>query len=210
MGRVLLILAAILPAAGPVIAREPQAMTLDTLLDGFRQMPGLEARFREEKRIAVLVVPLVSEGTLHFARPARLVRHTLAPERWSMLIDGPTLIFGDGNTREEVDLEANPVVRDYVNSFLLILVGDRVALVMGWRMEISVHAESWEMTLQPMSEPIKKTIREMTLRGKGAVIQWVKLVETTGDETVTLFSDINPSRRYSQAEIDRTFRIPPG
>lgn len=209
MKRLLLIPAALAQMAGLVVAFEPQPQALDTLLEKFRQMPGLEARFREEKRIALLAIPLVSEGRLYFARPARLARHTLAPEKSSVLIDGRTLSFGDGQTREEVDLEANPVVRDFVSSFPLILEGDGEALLKTWKIEISGSLESWEMTLQPTSEPIKKTIREMNLRGKGAVIEWMKVVETTGDETITTFSEINPLRRFSETEIDRIFRLPP-
>jgi hypothetical protein len=156
-----------------------------------------------------LAAPLVSEGMLYFAPPGRLARHTLVPEKSSILIDGRTLSFGDEQGREEVDLAANPAVEDYVDSFRMILDGEREALVKKWRIEVSGQAKTWEITLQPMSEPIKKTIREMILRGTGAVIQWMKIVETTGDETVTSFSEVHPTRRFSQAEIDRLFRIPP-
>jgi hypothetical protein len=209
MGRSGLVFAALAQVAGLVIASEPHPLTLDALLERFKQMPGLEARFREEKRIALLAAPLISEGMLYFAPPARLARHTLEPARSSILIDGRTLSFGDEQTHEEVDLEANPAVRDYVDSFLMILDGDQEALVKKWRIGISGEAETWQMTLLPLSEPVKKTIRDMTFRGKGAVIQWMKIVETTGDETVTVFSQVNPTRRYSQMEIDRLFRIPP-
>jgi hypothetical protein len=209
MARAHLILAALAQLTSLVVASDPHSLTLDSLLGRFRQMPGLEAHFREEKRISLLAVPLVSEGMLYFAPPARLARHTLAPEKSSILIDGRTLSFGDEQGREEVDLDANPVVRDYVDSFRMILDGNREALVEKWRIKVSGQAESWEITLQPMSELVKKSIREMILRGRGAVIQWMKIVETTGDETVTSFSQVDPTRRFSQKEIDRLFRIPP-
>ncbi len=209
MGRSVLILAGLAQVAGLGVASETPPLTLGALLERFKQMPGLEARFREEKRIALLATPLISEGVLYFVPPARLARHTLAPEKSSILIDGRTLSFGDEQGREEVDLDANPAVRDYVDSFRLILDGDREALVEKWRIKVSGQAESWEITLQPMSEPVKKSIREMILRGKGSVIQWMKIVETTGDETVTSFSQVDPTRRFSQKEIDRLFRIPP-
>jgi len=205
----LFILIGIAPLAVHAVASEPPTVELEELLERFKQMPGLEARFREEKQIALLAAPLISEGVLHFAPPARLARHTLTPEKSSLLFDGRTLSFGDGRMREEVDLEANPVARDYVNSFLLILEGDREALLRSWRIELSGRAEAWNMTLRPLSEQIRKTMREMILQGSGTVVQRMKIVETTGDETVTTFSHVNPARRYSQAEIDRLFRIPP-
>ena len=81
MKRLLLIPAALAQKAGLVVAFEPQPQALDALLQKFRQMPGLEPRFREAKRIALLAVPLITEGWLYFAPPARLGRHTLAPEK---------------------------------------------------------------------------------------------------------------------------------
>jgi len=193
----------------PAVASEPAPVTLHALLEEFNRMPGLEAGFREEKRIALLAAPLVSEGTLHFAPPARLARHTRTPESSSVLIDGRRLIFGDARAREEIDLDTNPIVRDYVNSFLLILKGDQVTLARTWRIDLSGDAGKWTMTLSPITEPIRTTIREMILEGSGTILKWVKVVETTGDETITTFSEVNPARRYSPDEVDRIFRIPP-
>jgi len=206
----LLVLGLMAPqAAGVPAAPGPPALTLDALLEKFRRMPGLEARFREERRIALLAAPLVTEGTIHFAPPARLARHTSGPALSSVVVDGRRLSFGDAATREDLDLDANPVLRDYVNSFLQILEGDREGLVSSWRIEIAGRDEQWEMKLQPLSEPVRRTIREMTLKGGGTVVRWMKIAETTGDETVTEFFEVNPSRRYTQDEIDRLFRIQP-
>ncbi len=204
------VILAILAGLAPFAATPGHASwTIDDLLEKFRGMPGLEARFREEKTISLLAVPLISEGTLHFAPPARLVRHTVTPSRSTLLIDTDRLMFGDGSDREEIDLGTNPVVRDYVASFLLLLEGDREALAGVWRMELTGEREKWQLTLHPISESIAQSIHEMTLRGRGAVIDWMKITETTGDESVTTFSEVNPERRYEPAEIDRIFRIPP-
>ena len=188
---------------------DSQLWSIETLLESFKQMPGLEAHFREEKTIAILAVPIVSEGTLHFAPPARMARHTIAPDESSLLLDGRTLSFGDGSTQEQIDLEANPVVREYVNSFLQILEGDSETLERIWSLKLMGRVEEWEMILQPKSESIRKTILEMVLRGHGITIEWMKIVESTGDESVTTFTDVNPKRRYSPIEIERIFKIPP-
>lgn len=191
------------------VAPDSQPWSVEALLKSFKQIPGLEARFREVKTFAILAVPLVSEGTLHFAPPARLARHTIVPDESSLLIDGRTLSFGDGSTQERIDLEANPVVREYVNSFLQILEGDSETLGRIWSLQLEGGVEEWEMTLRPTSESLRKTIREMVLRGRGITIEWMKIVESTGDESVTTFTDINPKRRYSSIEIERIFKIPP-
>ena len=68
---------------GPASIAGTGEPTVETLLAEFSHMPGLEARFREEKRIALLVLPLVSEGTIHFAPPARLVVTVMTGRRRS-------------------------------------------------------------------------------------------------------------------------------
>src|SRR4051812_34136298 len=105
-----LLAALVLPAGQTPGARAddkpaPAAATgLDALMARFRAIPGLSARFREEKRIALLARPLVSEGTIHYAPPGRLARHQLTPTISSVLLEGATLRFGDGTTEERVDL----------------------------------------------------------------------------------------------------------
>ena len=200
----------VLAHGSTVIAGEdPGAPTVDSLLSRFAAVPGLEARFREEKRIAILAAPIVSEGTIHFAPPARLVRKTVTPQSSTLLINGETLLIGDGEDVEEIDLQANPVVRDYVVSFLKLLEGDRETLERIWRMEVASRDKEWELTLWPLSESIKGILHSMVFRGHGAVVEWMMVVETNGDETVTSFFDIDATRHYSEAELNRLFQVTP-
>ena len=78
-------------AAAPAAA----AMTLDQLLARFAGMSGLSARFREEKRMALLAAPLVNEGTLYFAPKGRLARHITTPAPATVLIDEGSLRYAD-------------------------------------------------------------------------------------------------------------------
>ncbi len=202
-------LAGILALSASGVRAEPNRPTLEALLAGFRGMPGLEARFHEEKTIALLAAPLISEGTLHFAPPARLARHTLRPERSTLLIDGSRLTFGDARSHETIDLEIHPEVRAYVNSFLQILAGDREGLTRNWLADLTGGKDGWRIRLQPLADPIRSTIRLMEIEGRGVVIDKFRIVETTGDETLTVFTAVDPDRRYTEAEARRIFRIPP-
>ncbi len=64
------------PVSAPVVVAPVVApMTLDQLLARFAGMSGLSAKFREEKRMALLAAPLVNEGILYFAPKGRLAAH---------------------------------------------------------------------------------------------------------------------------------------
>jgi len=172
-------------------------------------MPGMEARFREEKRMSLLAAPLVSEGTLHYAPPGRLVRHTTKPAPSTVLVDGGMVRFGDARGSETLQIEGNPVARLFVDSFLKILAGDRAALEALFAMELKAGAgDVWELRLRPKVDPMPKMIERIELSGRGLVVASMRIVETGGDETVTAFTDVDAARRYDEAESARVFRLP--
>src|SRR5262249_46783431 len=157
----------------------------------FRAIPGLSARYREEKRIALLAKPLVSEGTIHYAPPGRLARHQLTPTISTVLLERDTLRFGDGTTEERVDLGASPVVRAFVDSFLQLLAGDRASLEKAFAIELRPSGERWEIVLRPKLPAIAKVIKEMAFSGEGVVVARMRVLEATGDEAITTFSDVD-------------------
>ena len=56
------------PLGSAPASAQASAPTLDALLEGFRTMPGLSARFTEEKRIALLARPAALRGGALFPR----------------------------------------------------------------------------------------------------------------------------------------------
>ncbi len=207
-------------AAQPVVS-EPGAVaeksattsswTLQSLLTRMAAMPGLSARFHEEKHMALLAVPLTNEGTLHFARGVGLVRHTEAPAASTVLIRGEQLSVGTGSERRDIDLGQNPVVRLFVDSILKIYAGDGPALERMYTMQFTPGpGDLWGLRLVPKLSPMDKIIAEIELTGRGLALQTMKIVEKSGDETTTSFSSVQLDRTFSPAELETLFRLPGG
>ena len=154
--------------------RAAPALSVDGLLAQFRAIPGLEAHFREEKKLALLSVPLLSEGTVHFAPPGRLARHTLTPTASTLLIEGDRLMFGDGHDSETIPLDANPVVRLFVDGFMKLLAGDKAALERIFTIDLHAHKAGWELRLKPRLAPMTQVLDSIVVRGSG-----VKLAKMT-------------------------------
>lgn len=194
-------------------AANPAPVTLDALLARFRALPGLSARFHEEKRIQLLVAPLVSEGTLDYAPPSRMVRRTTSPAPSTALIDGAQLRFSDGSGQQSLDMNAMPVVRQFVDSLVAVVAGDRAALERAYAMDFRVpdaaQPERWTLTLRPRAPALQRVFREVALRGDGVALSAMTVRETNGDETETTFRDVNPARRYTAEERSRVFRLDP-
>jgi hypothetical protein len=177
-------------------------------MEQFRAVEGLEAQFREEKKMAILAVPLVSEGTIEFAAPDRLVRETTSPAASKLLVDSKQLRFSDVGGSQSIPLEGNPVVRLFVDAFVKVLAGDRAALEKIFAIELHAVGKGWSMTLTPRLEPMKSVIARMQLEGNGVVVNQMRLVEVEGDETVTVFRAVNTQRHFSPAESARIFGAP--
>jgi len=205
------------PAASAPGAPAPAAPTptVDELLAMFKRLPGVRAHFREEKHLALLEAPLVNEGTLAYAPPGRLVRHTERPVASTVLIDRGQLSFGaagDPGSGQKLDLATNPVARAFVDSFLLLLAGDGAGLARTFTLEIRpwgpAKGRGWQLTLVPRDAPMNKILTSLTLHGRALDIADLDLRETSGDWSHTEFTNVDVTHAISPAEQTRLFRIP--
>lgn len=189
-------------------AAPPPAVTVASLLARFHQVKGLEARFREEKRMALLKAPLVSEGTIHFAAPDRLARHTTSPVESILLIDAKDLRFGDANHSESLPIDSSPALRLFVDSFLKILTGDRAGLEKLFVIQLEASGESWKMRLKPRVEPMTGILDALVLEGNGLILHRMVLAESSGDSTTTVFTKVELDRSHAPDELEKIFRMP--
>lgn len=195
------------PVATPVAA--PTALTLDALLAKFAGMSGLSAKFREEKRMALLAAPLVNEGVLYFAPKGRLARHITAPAPATVLIDEGTLRYADAGGSETLALDSNPVLRLFIDSFVKIFAGDREALNRMYTLELAAGAgDRWTLRLRPRVAPITQIIERIEITGHDVTLETMRVIEIGGDETVTTFTEVDPARRFTADELKSLFRLP--
>lgn len=193
--------------AGSARAQEAPPADLEALLRRFASAPGFEARFEEEKRIALLAVPVRSEGRIYFASPGRLLRRVERPDPSVALIADGRLRMRQGERREELRVDDNPILRGFIDSFRAVLAGDREALARFYHAEYRPSDDAWELTLRPRDAALARFLREIRLRGQGTVIRELRMVEVNGDETRTTFHDVNTARRFSDAEAQWLFRV---
>jgi len=192
-------------------AKDEAMMT--ALLGRFAKAPGIFARYKEEKHIALLQAPLVNEGTIHFAPPGRLARHTTKPIASSLVIDDKKVTFGGAEGSESLDLGTNPVARAFVDSFVMLLAGNRPGLERYFTIGFSAvrgpkaAPDAWHLVLVPRTSPMDKVIKEMTVDGNGLAIKEMVVRETSGDWTRSVFSDVDTNHPYDAAEQSRVFRV---
>lgn len=178
---------------------------LETLMGAFARLPGLEARFHEEKQLALLAVPLESEGRIFFAPPDRFLRRVEAPTRSEARIVGDELRLESADRREVIDLARGGPIGVFVGTFRRLLSGDTAGLSRDYEVRVSGTRGAWEVALEPKSEVLGRFVRRLTFAGDGQVLRRMTLVEPNGDATRTRFTEIDAARRFSAAELAELF-----
>lgn len=159
----------------------------------------------------LLAAPLISEGTLHYAPPGRLVRRTLRPDPSVALLEGNRLRFRDGSGEQALDLDAMPAARQFLESFTALVAGDRAVLERTYTLSFTAFAATtrWTLSLVPRPPALARVFREVRVEGDGVALSTITVREASGDESITTFSEVRTDRALSADEAARVFRLSP-
>ncbi|MFT7465609.1 MAG: hypothetical protein ACI9EF_003978 [Pseudohongiellaceae bacterium] len=182
------------------------------LLAAFAKLDGLEASFVETKHLALLAVPLKSEGQFYFCAPGYLLRTISSPEPSTLLIEPGQLRMTNRDGSETIDLRQSDALRLFVTSLVRVFSGDELALSEHYTMAFDKTAESatWTLTLIPKGKPLTHMIRELSLSGEGFAVQTIVVKEPNGDRSVTTLSKVNEARVFTTEERLELFGLAPG
>lgn len=180
----------------------------EKLIKSFASLPGVEATFREEKTIALLATPLVNEGTVHFSRPGYFARHTLRPEKNSIVIRGDVVESGTTKQKETLRTGQHPVLRSFVQGYMGLLAGDFDALKKSYKLRYEDNKDGWSIRLVPRDTRLLSVIKSIEMSGVDKQVSSMVIEEASGDVSKTTFSKVNVSRAYTKTERERIFKLP--
>jgi hypothetical protein len=183
---------------------------LQSLARRFAEMPGLSARFEEEKHLSLLRAPLKSEGTLYYARPDLIARKTERPAASSWVLQGETLSIRGPDGARTLDLASAPGLQPFIEALRALLRGDLSALERSFEIAFdSPDAASgpWRIRLTPREAPLRDAVAAIEIEGEGEILSSFRVREVGGDETVERFTQVDPLRSFSEAERTRIFDV---
>lgn len=182
---------------------------IDALMARLGAMPGVYARFTEEKTIGLLAKPLVNHGTLHYMPPGKLLRTVDAPYHSQVLLLGDAIHLREGTRSERIDLSTQPAARSFVGSFRSLLAGDRAALAEHFELALEQGADdTWTLELRPLTQGMVRIVTKMRISGRGEIVTRLVIEEASGDVSDTRFFEVDPRRQYAADEAERLFRPP--
>jgi outer membrane lipoprotein-sorting protein len=200
-------------------ATTPSGTTLPpALVTQLRQIKALTADFQEEKRLAILVTPIVRTGQIAYEAPGRLAQEVKQPSPARLVLDGKMLSMTDGNDRHVIDIDQQPAVGLLVRLLLGVLAGDvqglarhaRIAFTSSKKGKSAPKAASgWTLDLDPTDPLLAKLIKSMSVSGHDAVVDLLTVVDANGDRTVTRFSNVKFLPAFTPQERAARFGIAP-
>lgn len=207
---------ALLVSGASVVSRaESSPENFDALLGGFARMPGFEARFEEEKHLALLAVPLRSEGRLYFSPPQLLLRRVETPRPQDILVSRNAIRIREAGREEVIDLAARSEVRPLVESLIWIFSGDQKALEEAYSIEFEPTTEKgestkpslWRLRLRPRNEPLSLLLERLEIFGSGHAAGRIEVSEKNGDRSIMRVFDANPNRQFDRLEHQSLFGL---
>jgi hypothetical protein len=194
-------------------AAEPPP-TLDVILAGFAEMPGMAAHFIEERKIEMLLAPITSQGWLYYAPPSRIAKVTESPVPSRIVADGQRLWFSGGGESGQLDLAAHPIAQALVRSLRLILAGDETGLRQSFDVSFEFgdndddgSSHAWSITLAPRHPPLDQILDSIFVRGQGPVLRELQIREKIGDKTTMRFDDVDVTHNFASDETAQIFNL---
>ena len=163
---------------------------IDDLMRSMKKVESSEARFSERKELAILTEPLESSGTLVYRAPDRLEKHTLMPERSSLVLEGDRLVLesAERGGPKSFALREHPVIWAFVESIRSTLAGDLPTLRRFYSVELEGGAPDWRLVLSPREPGMKSVVEEIRISGGGTAISRIEIREAGGDRSVMTIS----------------------
>lgn len=155
-------------------------------------VPERRARFREERRLAALDVPLVSTGFLYYRRPDFVEKVTERPRRERLVVQGEAVeVETEAEGVRRFPLDQAPEFRVLVAAIRAPLAGDLATLEAAFVTRLAGTLADWRLDLAPRAERVQRMLRQVRLRGAGAEVLATLTVQGNGDEFALL---IEPMR----------------
>ncbi len=167
------------------------AGSLEDLMADLAEVEERHARFVEKRTLGILDEVLVTEGTLSYQAPDRLIRQDLLPDPAIYAIEGDRLRITVDGREQVLDLDQQPVLAAMVTPFRAMFAGDEQALRAMFDPGYAEDGDHWTITLTPKpSSPSKAFIDRIEIVGRNTDVERMDVHERGGDRSsMTLNAD---------------------
>ncbi len=155
---------------------------LEGLMKGMASVRQSMVQYREEKQMALLDEPLLSEGTLEYQAPDILIRTVDKPAARYVIDTDRVIIEKSGKTQIR-NINQLPLLKGFFESFRAILAGDQDSLQNFYNVTFSNTGEQWRIHLLPKDKKLARYVKSIDVSGRGNSILLYRVEDSNGDLT---------------------------
>jgi len=173
-----LLLGAALLLPGIGAAAEPA--DVDALMALLGRVQRVEADYQETVESGLVATAIGTRGRLVYEAPDRMRRISDRGDGFDL--DGQRLqVIRDGAVVTELDLADIAPLKALVGALRACFAGDLATLRAGYRLDYAPRADDWELGMEPTEGAVSGLLRRIELRGSGATIYSIRVLEADGD-----------------------------
>lgn len=157
----------------------------------------VQASFTQNKQMAALKRPLITEGRLVYSRDHGVLWQIEKPYRITYLLGEEQIIeiAADGS-RKQRGVKDIPGLSQVGRIFRAMLGADTSTLQAQFNIQADGNPAEWHIHLQPKQAQVRQFLTALQLTG-GQFVQTIQIDEASGDQTLLKFSntqaDISPT-----------------
>jgi outer membrane lipoprotein-sorting protein len=150
----------------------------------------IRSNFQQQKKLKILRKPMISRGTMIYAKDYGLYWHIETPFPSTLIITETALQQKDGDNVNTITAKNQPVLFGFSQVFFKLLSGDIAALSQHFKLHYQMEGSRWRIGLLPKDSAMQQFIKQVTLQG-GDLMDTVDIIDNTGDSTHIEFTATN-------------------
>lgn len=168
---------------------QTQEEVMQTLTDAAAAMQCMNCRFTQQKTMAMLAEPTVSEGLMSYNAPNKMRWEYTSPYAFALVVNGDKITkITDGN-EEILDAKSGRMYQGIVSIIMSSANGKKLFDKSMFDVDIQDDGEFWKAEMQPKKHNMKRMFTMLTFYfGKDDnIIKKVEMTEASGDVTTIQF-----------------------
>ena len=164
----------------------------ETLMQTAASMTCMNCRFTQQKTMAMLAEPTVSEGIMNYTAPDKMRWEYTSPYSFALVVDGEKITkITDGN-EELLDAKSGRMYQGLVNIIMSSATGKKMFDSSMFDVVINEDGEYWKASMTPRKRDMKRMFNQLFFYfdKQTYVISKVVMTEAGGDITTIQFFDI--------------------
>lgn len=155
-------------------------------------MQCMNCRFTQQKTMAMLTEPTVSEGLMNYNSPDKMRWEYTSPYSFALLVDGEKITkITDGN-EEVLDAKSGRMYQGIVSIIMSSATGQKLFDKSMFDVAITDDGEFWKAEMKPKKHNMKRMFSMLTFyfAKSNNIINKVEMTEAGGDVTTIQFYDM--------------------